>query len=63
MKSPTHYIPSAEGLVFKNGAPWLLYGWLTGDDAFVALDGRRYPADMAVPINPFDGSPTSEREN
>jgi hypothetical protein len=63
MKLPTHYIPSAGGLVFKNGTPWLVYGWLTKDDGFVAVDGRRYPADMAVPINPRDGSPRGEREN
>ena len=63
MKFPTHYIPSAEGRVFKNGAPWLVYGWLTRDDGFVALDGRRYPADLAVPINPRDDSLRDEREN
>lgn len=63
MKFPTHYLPSAEGLVFKNGAPWLVYGWLTKDDRFVALDGCSYPADMAVPINPLDGSLRGEREN
>lgn len=60
MKSPTHYIPSA---VFKTGTPWLVYGWLTKDDSFVALDGRRYPAGTAVPINPLDGSLGGERED
>jgi len=62
MKFPTHYIPSAEGLVFKNGAPWLVYGWLTRDDRFVAVDGRSYPADMAVPITPLDRSLGDGRE-
>ena len=57
MKFPTHYIPSAP---LKIRVPWLLYGWLIGDDTFVAVDGRRYPADMAVPINPSDGSPDAE---
>ena len=63
MNFPTHYIPSAEGLVFKNGAPWLVYGWLTRDGRFVSVDGRRYPGDMAVPINPLDGSPGGGRED
>ena len=63
MKFPTHYIPSAEGLVFKNGAPWLVYGWLTKDDRFVAVDGRRYPAGLAVPINPLNDSLVGGREN
>lgn len=37
--------------MLKNGALWLVYGWLTKDDMFTAKDGHRYPADMAVPIN------------
>lgn len=61
MKSPTHYIPSG---ALKSRVPWLVYGWLSTDDAcFVALDGRRYPADMAVPINPFEHSPRGGRED
>lgn len=50
MQFPTHYIRPAEGLVLKNGAPWLVYGWLTQDGMFTALDGRKFPADLAVPI-------------
>jgi hypothetical protein len=63
MKFPTHYIPFAEGLVFKNGAPWLVYGWLTTDGGFVSVDGRWYPAEVAVPINPLDGSPEGGRKD
>ncbi|MGE5319987.1 MAG: hypothetical protein ACM3KD_07395 [Hyphomicrobiaceae bacterium] len=63
MRFPTYYSPSAEGLAFKNGAPWRVHGWLSKDDGFVAVDGRSYPADMAMPINPFDGSLRGERES
>lgn len=62
MKFPTHYIVPAEGRVLKNGAFWLVYGWLTKDDVFTTIDGRRYPAYMAVPINPLDGSLSAEHE-
>lgn len=52
MKLPTHYIIPAEGQVLKNGAPWLVYGWQAEDGTFSAIDGRKYPAGMALPINP-----------
>jgi hypothetical protein len=48
---PTHYIRPVEGLVLKNGVPWLVYGVLTKDGMFTAIDGRKYPGNMAVPIN------------
>lgn len=54
MKFPTHYIRPVEGRVLKSGSPWLVYGWLTEDEKFTAIDGRKYPADMALPINPLD---------
>jgi hypothetical protein len=38
------------GLLPKSGAPWLVYGRLTHDGLFTALDGRKYPADRAVAI-------------
>lgn len=60
MQFPTHYIRPAEGLVLKNGAPWLVYGWLTRDGMFTAVDGRKYPADLAVPIDSLGGSSASE---
>ncbi|WP_324778573.1 hypothetical protein [Thiobacillus sedimenti] len=56
MKSPTHYIAFSGGQVLKSNAPWLVYGWLAPDGAFVALDGRKFPGDLAVPINPADAS-------
>lgn len=60
MKSPTHFIPPG---ALKPRVPWLVYGWLSADDAFfVAMDGRRYPADLAVPITPFQHSPGGGRE-
>lgn len=52
MKFPTHYIVPPEGQVLKNGAPWLVYGWQAEDGTFDAIDGRKYPAGMALPINP-----------
>lgn len=62
MRFPTHYIRFPEGQVLKNGAPWLVYGWQTADGKFTATDGRKYPAELAVPINPADDPPaTSER--
>lgn len=48
---PTHYIRPGEGLVFANGTPWLVYGWLTTDGMFTAIDRSKHPASMAVPIN------------
>lgn len=59
MQFPTHYIRPTEGLVLKNGAPWLVYGWLTQDGLFTALDGRKYPADLAVPIDQLGGPSAS----
>lgn len=56
---PTHYIRPADGLVLKTGAPWLVYGVLTRDGMFTAIDGRKYPADMAVPINPLSKASAS----
>lgn len=50
MKFPTHFIRPEAGLVLKNGAPWLVYGWLAADGSFIALDGRKYPGDGASPI-------------
>lgn len=47
---PTHYLRPAVGLLPKSGAPWLVYGRLTHDGLFTALDGRKYPADRAVAI-------------
>ena len=60
MKFPTHYIRPAEGQVLKSGAPWLVYGWQTADGKFTATDGRKYPAEMAVPINPLGDPPGSD---
>ncbi len=51
MKLPTHYIRLVEGLALNHGTPWLVYGSLTRDETFTAIDGRKYPASMAVPIN------------
>ncbi len=51
MELPSHYIVLDEGQVLKYGAPWLVYGTLTKDETFVAIDGRKYPASLAVPIN------------
>ena len=34
----------------KNSAPWLVYGWRTSDGKFTAVDGRKYPAELAEPI-------------
>lgn len=59
MQFPTHYIRPAEGLVLKSGAPWLVYGWLTPDGMFTAVDGRKYPADLAVPIDSVGGPAAS----
>ena len=47
---PTHYLRPAEGRVLKSGVPWLVYGRLTRDGLFTAIDGRKYPADRAVAI-------------
>ena len=58
---PTHYIRPAEGLVLKTGAaPWLVYGVLTKDGMFTAIDGRKYPAGMAVPTNQLSRQPVTE---
>lgn len=57
---PTHYIRPAEGLVLKNAAPWLVYGVLTRDGMFTAIDGRKYPAGMAVPINQLSKESATE---
>ncbi len=55
MNFPTHYLRPGEGQVLKNTAPWLVYGWQTRDGMFTALDGRKYPAELAVPIgSPID---------
>lgn len=57
MKFPTHYLRPAEGQVLKNDAPWLVYGWQTSDGKFTAVDGRKYPAELASPIG---GPPAGE---
>ncbi|ODU49511.1 MAG: hypothetical protein ABS92_05720 [Thiobacillus sp. SCN 63-374] len=51
MKLPTHYIRLVEAALPDIGAPWLVYGSLTRDETFTAIDGRKYPASVAVPIN------------
>jgi len=48
---PTHYLRPAEGQVLKSDVPWLVYGRLTDDGLFTAIDGRKYSADTAVPID------------
>jgi len=50
VKLPTHYLRLAEGQALNQGTPWLVYGSLTRDETFTAIDGRKYPASMAVPI-------------
>ncbi|WP_296754419.1 hypothetical protein [Thiobacillus sp.] len=60
MKLPTHYIRQVEEQALNNGAPWLVYGSLARDETFIAIDGRKYPASMAVPI---DQPNDSAREN
>lgn len=49
MKLPTHYICPVVGN--NNAIPFLVYGWKNPDGMFTSIDGRKYPADMAVPIN------------
>jgi len=49
---PTHYIRPVG--VNNNGIRWLVYGWQTPDGKFTSIGGRKYPADMAVPINQLD---------
>ena len=56
MKLPTHYLRLAEGQTLNQGTPWLVYGSLTRDETFTAIDGRKYPASMAVPINQSNDS-------
>lgn len=56
MKLPTHYIRLVEGPVADIGAPWLVYGSLARDGTFTAIDGRKYPAGLAVPIDQSNGS-------
>lgn len=51
---PTHYIRPADGAVLKRSTPWLVYGWLTQDGMFTAIDGRKYPAELALPISEAD---------
>jgi len=55
MKFPTHYLRPAETQGLENSTPWLVYGWQTHDGMFTAIDGRKYPAELAVPIG---ASPT-----
>lgn len=58
---PTHYLRPAEEQALERGAPWLVYGRLTHDGLFTAIDGRKYPADSAVPIGQSNGRRDDER--
>jgi hypothetical protein len=58
MKLPTHYLRPVDGN--KNGIPHLVYGWQTPDGMFTSTDGRKYPADMAVPIDQPNNSPSRQ---
>lgn len=64
MKLPTHYLRLVEGQALNHGTPWLVYGSLTRDETFTAIDGRKYPASMAVPINqPGDAAKEAAMQN
>lgn len=57
---PTHYIRPGQGRVFADATPWLVYGWLTKDGMFTAIDGSKHPAGMAVPINEATRPPETQ---
>lgn len=64
MKLPTHYIRLIEAALPDIGAPWLVYGSLTRDETFTAIDGRKYPASVAVPIDqPSDSAKDAAMRN